>query len=282
VEVQSRDGSEAALIAAIPWINEREAVFFEELGGETGVPLVQYAERVSSFLAILAERFRAEPEKVSVLLGHLFVDSAKVGHGGGERELHLNQHIYGVNAAQLPSSVQYTALGHVHKPQIIREVPPVAYSGSLLQLDFGEREQDKYVNLVEIHPRAKAIVTPLAITAGRKLIDIGSPLKGVNLNQLTAYVEQSKDAWFRVFVETDAPVANLADEVRRTLPSTVDVVRVSPTTKPVVERETLSNLGPFEMFSRYYESVRAHEPSSETLDLFRQLLTEEEHAPTEA
>jgi hypothetical protein len=61
---------------------------------------------------------------------------------------------------------------------------------SLLQLDFGEREQDKSVNLVEVHPRRPAEVTQLSITAGRRLIDVGTPHAGVALN-VAAYAAVS-------------------------------------------------------------------------------------------
>ena len=143
-------------------------------------------------------------------MAHLLVDDAMVGPGGGERELHMAMGIYGVRPEALPTAAQYVALGHVHKNQEVRCGTKAAYSGSLLQLDFGEREQEKYVNLVEIHAKQPAQVTQLPITAGRKLIDIGSPVKGVNLNELSQYAEQGADAWYRVFIDLDIPVANLA------------------------------------------------------------------------
>jgi exonuclease SbcD len=174
------------------------------------------------------------------------------------------------------------ALGHVHKAQEVRCGTKAAYSGSLLQLDFGEREQDKSINLVEVHARQPATVTPLPITAGRRLIDVGSPAKGVGLNDLPEYRELNDGAWFRVFVDVDTPVADLAQAVRAELPSAVDVVRVKGADLTPDERETLSNLGPFEMFTRYYESEKGNPPSTDTLELFRRLFTEEQHAPADA
>ena len=80
-----------------------------------------------------------DPDKVNVLAGHLFVSGAKLG--GGERELTIGQ-IFAINAAALPTTPQYIALGHVHRPQ---DVPgaaiPARYAGSPLQLDFGEADQ---------------------------------------------------------------------------------------------------------------------------------------------
>jgi hypothetical protein len=36
------------------------------------------------------------------------------------------------------------------------------------------------------------------------------------------------------------------------------------------------------MFTRYYESQKGNPPSRETIELFRRLLTEEQHAPADA
>ena len=64
------------------------------------------------------------------------MDGARVGTG--ERELHLGQ-VYGVNPQQLPSTVQYVALGHLHRPQEVLAPAKTRYPGSLIELDFGEQ-----------------------------------------------------------------------------------------------------------------------------------------------
>jgi DNA repair protein SbcD/Mre11 len=282
IDVQSRDGREKATVAALPWLNERDVVDFAQLQEEVGAPLLQYSERVRAALRGLASHF--DPSAVSVSVAHLLVDDAMVGPGGGERELHMAMGIYGVQPDALPTAAQYVALGHVHRNQEVRCGTKAAYSGSLLQLDFGERTQEKYVNLVEVHARQPAQVTRLPITAGRKLVDIGSPARGVNLNDLSRYAEQNDDSWFRVFVDLDTPVANLSQMVRAELSSAVHVERAKGYAEESVAPETLDRLGPTEMFTRFYESSlgRDRTPSAETLELFRRLLTEEEHAPAEA
>ncbi len=282
IDVTSRDGRERAVVAALPWLNERDVVDFGQLQQEPGAPLIQYAERVQAALEGLSRGF--DPAAISVLVAHLLADDAMVGPGGGERELHMAMGIYGVRRAALPTAAQYVALGHVHKAQEIRCGTKAAYSGSLLQLDFGERDQQKYVNLVEVHARQPASITTLPIAAGRKLIDLGSMEHGVALNDLAQYREAGDEAWYRVFVDVDTPVANLAAVVRAELPSAVDIVRARGQVDGVAEPETMERLGPIEMFRRFYESPLGRErtPAPETVKLFRRLLTEEEHAPSEA
>jgi exonuclease SbcD len=171
----------------------------------------------------------------------------------------------------------------VHKPQTIRSSPRVDYCGSLLQLDFGEREQEKFVNLVEVHPRLPAKVTQLPITAGRPLIDVGSTGHGVAINELAQY--RRDDAYLRVFVDVDMPVANLAQLVRDQLPTAVHVERTRGSVDtPAARDEQGERLGPQDLFARFYASKlgRGHEPTAATLGLFRQLLDEESHAAAEA
>jgi DNA repair protein SbcD/Mre11 len=282
IEVESRDGREKATVAALPWVNERDVVDFSRLGDERSAPLVQYEERLKSAMTKLTDAMRSDA--IGILMAHLLVDEARVGRGGGERELHMNMGIYGINKSSLHppghQHAQYMALGHVHKAQALINSPAAWYSGSLLQLDFGEVEQEKSVNLVEVHARQPAQVTRLPITAGRRLVDVGSPERGVSLNELTRYRDQADECWFRVHVNLDIPIANLADVVRAELPSAVDVKRARSRVDDAPEPETMEQLGPVEMFQRFYESSlgRDRPPSEETLELFRRLLTEEDHA----
>jgi hypothetical protein len=66
--------------------------------------------------------------------------------------------LYGVRREQIPAESQYGA-GPRAQAQTIRSSPRIDYCGSLMQLDFGEREQDKFVNLVKYILLPAAVVT---------------------------------------------------------------------------------------------------------------------------
>jgi exonuclease SbcD len=53
-------------------------------------------------------------------------------------------------AAAVPGDYDYVALGHIHKPQCLRGLSHVRYSGSIERLDLGEQEDDKGVVLVDL------------------------------------------------------------------------------------------------------------------------------------
>jgi exonuclease SbcD len=280
--VDSRDGRETALVAALPWVTERKAVEFATLSSEPGASLNQYADAVVAGMNALTGAFR--PETINVLTAHFLVDGSLVGERGtgGERELHMSQGIYGVRRERIPVAAQYVAAGHVHKAQPLRASPAAWYSGSLLQLDFGEREQNKSVNLVEVHAGQPAKVEQLPITSGRRLVDIGSPGHGVSLNELPERAAAEGDAWLRVFIDIDMPVANLAAMVKETLPNAVHVQRVKQDAPAAAAPHLSTNA--VELFQAFYRSSlgQGREASAETIALFERLLDEETHAAADA
>jgi exonuclease SbcD len=282
--VPSRDGREKAIVAALPWVTERSVVEFARLQDEAAAPLGQYAEQVAGALGRLATAFR--PDAVNVLIAHLLVNDAQIGKGGGERELHLDFGIYGLNRQRLPVGAQYVGLGHVHKPQEIRRSPAAAYSGSLLQLDFGEIDQAKSVNLVEIHPALPAVMTRLPISGGRQLRDFGNIYRGVGINDLPAIAAEAGDAWLRVFVDVDVPLANLTYFVREHLPNAVHIERARPIGQPSLEDAAgggMEGRSPIDLFKDFYASSggRGFAASDATLKLFRELHDEAMHEPAD-
>ncbi len=217
VEVPARDGSEIAQVACLPFVPERRFGDAAELFRATEAWYQSYAEGMGRLIEAMCEPFR--PDRVNVLLGHLFTDGAIPG--GGEHQITIGIE-YAASPSRLPATASYVALGHVHRPQAVRGAPsPTRYAGSLLQLDFGEREQTKSVTIVEAHPGVPAKVREVALSAGRRLVDVRG-----SLDEVLAKGRANPEAHLRVEVLTDGPVPGLNDRVRDELPNAVDV-RVS-------------------------------------------------------
>lgn len=275
IELASRDGSETAVIAALPWVSERKVRDFEDLMKE-GRHAEQYAEGVTNMMAHLAKSFRADA--VSVMLAHVLMEDARVGGPeSGERPLHMGQ-TYVIRRQSLPQTAQYIALGHVHMPQEA-VLANAYYSGSLLQCDFGEAGQAKRVNIIDVAPGRKANVTHVPLKSIRQLRNIGSAKQGVTLDEIAALKNEMADAYLKVWVKVDRPLPGLAQQVREMLPNAVDIVVERPAEdRPDAPR--LEGMSPGELFAAYYRVRHGDSAPPEQLSaLFNRLHEEATGAP---
>jgi DNA repair protein SbcD/Mre11 len=263
VEVPSRDGSQTALVACVPFVPERRFGDAAALFDATESWYASYAQGMGELLAAMAGAFR--PDRVNVLMAHLFTDRALLGTG--ERELTIGM-AYAISPGRLPGTAAYCALGHVHRPQVVRGAPaPTRYAGSLLQLDFGEAEQAKSVALVNVSPGTPAKVREVAITAGRSLMDLHGALEDV-----LARGDDVGDAFLRVFVETQGPVSGIADRVRDALPNALDVQLVYEREGSDEAAPPVGALSPREQFAASFRSYHQADVPAEMLASFDEVL----------
>jgi len=273
IQIPSRDGNETAVIAALPWVSERKVRDFESLfaGGEH---FAEYAEGVTAMLKHLAQSFR--PDAVNILLAHVFLSGAVIAPESGERPLHIGN-VYAVNPQMIPADVQYAALGHVHKPDQPRafELANAYYCGSLLQCDFGEADQQKRVNIVDVSPGGKAKVRAVPLTSIRQLKNLGSRKEGLTLDQIRDAAADVGDAYLKVFVKADRPVPGLAQEVREFLPNAVDIVVGSAARESEAPEVGIGCQTPVELFTAYYGDLHSGaEPTAELMSLFNRVYEE--------
>ena len=189
----------------------------------------------------LAEGF--EPGTVNVLMAHAFVHGGQLG--GGERAAHFIDD-YALSAQAFPASAAYVALGHVHRPQRIAGSGQIHYCGSPLQLDFGERDQPKQVNLVDIVPGLPPTVTALPLSSGRALRRLLGTLAELESRREAL----ADDPWLQVIVR-EPRHAGLADTVREMLGDGVVDVRVEDTSRPAPQRPSRAGRTPMEQFDEF-------------------------------
>jgi exonuclease SbcD len=273
IELASRDGSETAVIAALPWVSERKVRAFEDLMKE-GRHAEQYAEGVAQMMAHLARAFRADA--VNIMLAHVLLDGVKKRSESGERELHMGD-TYVVRRQQLPKGAQYIAAGHVHDCNQHFGLANAYYSGSLLMCDFGETNDIKGVNIVDVAPGRKANVTHVPLKSIRQLRNIGSAKQGVTLEEIGALSDEMADAYLKVWVKVDRPFPGLAQQVREMLPNAVDIV-VERTDAGRPEAPRLEGMSPGELFAAYYQRQHGAAPAPELTGMFNKLLEEETSA----
>ncbi len=263
-----QDGGVASLddlgvkVAMLPFVSQRAIVRVEEImSSDPDQHAGAYEDRLRRVIGLLTEGMTTET--VNILLSHLTVYGAV--EGGGERSAHIFG--YAIPAGLFPGHLSYVALGHLHRQQKIPHASAVWYSGSPLQLDFGEVADQKGALLVSAEPGRPASVSELPLSSGRRLVSLIGTLEHV-----LAGADEVGDAYVKVVLHESARVG-LADQVREVIPNAVEVVLESPgpTRKPTEARQGLQ---PLEAFARYLSDRNADDPRVEAL--FAELLDEVE------
>jgi exonuclease SbcD len=138
-------------VVAVPWPRRGRLISREESRGLT-IEQVR-AEIESRMTEAIAQRVsELDPEIPAILTGHVTVNGSTLGT---ERSMMLgSDHVLLASALHRPE-LEYVALGHVHKYQVLRREPPImAYSGSLQRVDFSEEDDEKGFCLVDLDPAA--------------------------------------------------------------------------------------------------------------------------------
>lgn len=201
-------------VALLPFLSQRWIVKADDLMAlDADQHRGQYAARMAQIVQALTAGF--DDQAVNLVAAHLMVVGGTMG--GGERSAHT-VFDYAVPSTVFPAGASYVALGHLHRSQAIPAPCPVRYSGSPLQLDFGETADQKSVTLVEASPGTPASVREVPLTAGRRLRTVSG-----SLSELEALAPEVGDDHLRVIVHEPTRVG-LAEEVRALLPTAVDVV----------------------------------------------------------
>ena len=138
-------------IVAVPWPRRGRLITREE---SRGLTIDQVRAEIESRMteAIALRVNELDPQIPAILTGHVTINGSTVGT---ERSMMLgNDHVLLASALHRPE-LEYVALGHIHKHQVLRrESPIMAYSGSVQRVDFSEEADDKGFCVVDLDPSA--------------------------------------------------------------------------------------------------------------------------------
>jgi exonuclease SbcD len=257
---------ETAAIALMPWFSRSKIVSVDDLMTQhQDEHQAKYKERYKRILDYMCSGFTAST--VNLVLAHLVVTGAMMG--GGERTSETIED-YWVDPPDLNVAAQYVALGHIHKPQGLNLMWPAYYSGSPMQMDFGEEKDEKSVLVFDAKPGVP-VATPqtIPLKSGRRMMTVRGTLESLGRR-----APEFGNAYLRVYV-TDTPRAGLADEVRDLLPNAVEVKVDAPATEAsaLMSRQGMQ---PRDLLSTYFDHVNIRDESA--LEMFDELVEEDRHA----
>jgi len=248
-------------LAFLPFVSQRSIVKATEIMNLDPDQHHQgYEARIRQVIEALTSEMTIDT--VNVLVGHLTVYGALAG--GGERDSHIFG--YAIPPQAFPGRLSYVALGHLHRQQSIAAAGQVWYSGSPLQLDFGERGETKGVLVVEAEPGKPASVRPVELKRGIPLVQLEGSLESV-----VAQSSEVEGAYVKVLLDEPGR-SGLNEEVREAIPGVVDVV-VRPSAE-IRSEVPASRVGrsPAELFAEYLDSLGVEDQA--VLELFRDLESE--------
>jgi DNA repair protein SbcD/Mre11 len=233
-------------LVALPWLR-RSALLTRE--DTKNLNLEQVTRMMQEALTqVIAQKAAAlDPSLPSVLAAHVLVGDAKVGRGS-ESLMSIGQEPAVLLSNIALPAFDYVALGHIHKRQVLRESPPVVYSGSLERVDFGEENDEKGFYVVEIQPgMPRQVYYSFHPVCARRFltvsVDIGAeesnPTASV-LNAITAQSDKARDAIVRLNINLPSSLEGQLrnNEIKEALKETHNF-----TIAREIQRETRLRLG---------------------------------------
>lgn len=261
---ESRDG-ERAVVAAVPFAPLRDFVSALDIAGDENVMRATWNSRLAAVAASLAAEFRADT--VNIFATHAHIDGAVLSNS--ERLVQTGNE-WALNREQLPTSAQYIALGHIHKPQQVPNRYGAEYAGSPLQLDFGEEGETKSFVVVDLKPGLPAVIR-------RVPYEGGTPLRtwSGTLEALAAAAEELRAAGHvRVRLTLESPDPDAGRRVREQVPNAVAIhielpeIQLDPAAAAAASRSGQTAL---ELYRAYHQSRYGKAPDDGVMRAFEAL-----------
>ena len=126
-------------IISLPWVRKGDFMSLSEYNQLSNENLNKAIEK-KLVEDLNTEIGNLDSSMPSILASHVSVDLAKTS---SEKSMTLGKDYILPTESLASNKLDYVALGHVHKHQVLNDDPPVVYSGSLERIDFGEEKDSK-------------------------------------------------------------------------------------------------------------------------------------------
>lgn len=269
---------EKAIILTVPYLSEKRLneVLYKDMDSDEE-RIKSYSDRVFSLFDSLKDNYREDT--INLLVSHLYAMGSE--EGGSERSIQLGGS-YIVNCDCFPKEAQYIALGHVHKPQLVPGTNKKArYSGSPIHYNKKEVSYNKKCFVVDVKANEEANVKEVYFKV-YKPIEIW---KCENFDDALLKCEENKDRECWVYLEIKVDRYMREDEIKKLKELKKDILEITPIIENIHRDDesaiSLSEKSFEELFIDFYKKERMGEPDKEIIDLFLNLVYEEENGENE-
>lgn len=269
---------EKAIILTVPYLSEKRLneVLYKDMDSDED-RIKSYSDRVFSLFDSLKDNYREDT--INLLVSHLYAMGSE--EGGSERSIQLGGS-YIVNCDCFPKEAQYVALGHVHKPQLVPGTNKKArYSGSPIHYNKKEVSYNKKCFVIDVKANEEANVKEVYFKV-YKPIEIW---KCENFDDALLKCKENKDRECWVYLEIKVDRYMREDEIKKLKELKKDILEITPIIENIHRDDesaiSLSEKSFEELFIDFYKKERMGEPDKEIIDLFLNLVYEEENGENE-
>ncbi len=204
----------------------------------------------------------------SVMVSDLFIAGGKDSEG--EREIDLG----GARAVPLTllPKTDYVALGHLHRRQHFKN--NVRYSGSILQYAFDEAGIEKSVEIFDLDHSGVHNLKEIPLCGGKTLVR----LQAQGVAAAEELLHRYADCYVELTIFVGEPLTS--SQVKQLKEANNGLLSIIPeiTAEHTMTIGSRKQLSPLELFSEFYKSRFAEEPSKELQELFLSVTEEANEA----
>jgi len=234
---------------------------------------------LQAFWSNLASKY-CDERGVNILVAHLFLmqkGGQKFEESDDEKSIAGPGGAQVINSENIPSGIQYTAMGHLHQHHEVASQPcPVMYSGSPLAYSMNEEDQDKYVVIIEAEPAKRASIRPVRLKQGKRLVR----KQFTSVGSAVTWLQSNPSVLVELTMATETYLT--AAERKRLYNAHSGIDDIIPLVKSVDgEFAALSTPADLrksveELFIEYFHHEQGQTPNKDLLELFREIQAVEE------
>ena len=205
----------------------------------------------------------------NVIVSHQFVTGAVTSES---EELSVGG-LENVDAA-LYDKFDYTALGHIHRPQSM-EGGRIRYCGTPLKYSFSEANDEKSVTIVDIKRKGDIEITKCPLKPLHDLREIRGTYD--ELADRKSYTKENRHDYIRAVLTDETEIPRAMDRLRAIYPNIMQLAYDNTSTRTRPEFSELSaseRRTPMELAADFYRSQNGTEMTEEQAELVRRLFDE--------